>query len=243
MLLRTRGTEGAKVILLTVPVSSADSSAGCNAQWNGSSSLHSWMVLSAAGAQGSIDAQAAGKAGAVCDDQVWGRWERPPAPFGDIRHPTSLKEVEAFHRLMVEARQGQCQVATLIEAGVLPAGALHWLMPILESNAGGMVPGADALRHIAAEAGELILFEPERWSARLQSALDDVARRLDRKPGRVTSGKWARAFAETLGYQHDRAGRSTPMARKAQAARRVWEQKQKAINSDGEAGDHKGSKP
>ena len=46
--------------------------------------------------------------------------------------------------------------------------------------------------------------------------------------GRETPVKWARTFAETVGFIHERAGRLTPMARSAQSARRRRERAQSA---------------
>lgn len=49
---------------------------------------------------------------------------------------------------------------------------------------------------------------------------------MERTKGRPTPVKWARIFAENVGFIHERAGRLTPMARAARASRQRWERKQ-----------------
>lgn len=237
ILIRTRGNEGGKVILLTVPAWVEVESANFNESVRYSSSLRSgFSMLSgdqeARFAAGAAEAGLAGDDGSEADDWDFDVWEDPPSPYGDVGRPTSAEEMDAFDRFMVDARQGKCREETLLEAGILPPAASQWMLQIVEANVRGKMPGARTLRHIAAEIGELVLREPETWPRRLQYALDYVEPRVERKKGRLTACKWAQTFAENLGFTHDRAGRSTPMARKAQAARRRWEKKQEGANNE-----------
>lgn len=224
ILVKTRGNEGGKVILLTVPV------------WTGSSEVpafnggvHRSPSLQSGGSgvwgQFGIDAPATHTHAEGEDDEGWAEWIDPPSPYGDVRPPTTGEEQEAFVRLKSEAVQGRCCEETLLETGILPGPATRYLLDIVEGNTAGKPAGKNTLRRIAGEIGELVLREPEKWPWCLQGALDQVADRIVKKKGRLTPCKWARTFAENLGYVHDRAGRATPMARQAQAARRRWEQK------------------
>jgi hypothetical protein len=242
ILIRTRGNEGGKVIHLTVPVSIEPESANLNVGVRYSPSLHSGFLMLSGGQEARTAAAAAeaGLAGDVdgseADDRDFDVWEDPPSPYGDVGRPTSSEQIEAFDRFVVEARQGKSIEETLLEAGILPPAASQWMLQIVEANVRGKMSGARSLRHIAAEIGELVLREPETWPRKLQSALDYVEPRVERKEGRLTACKWAQTFAQNLGFEHDRAGRSTPMARKAQAARRRWEKKLESANNEVQAG-------
>jgi hypothetical protein len=145
-----------------------------------------------------------------------------PPPFGVVRRPACDDEQLAFAEFLEEARKGRCTEETMLLTGVLPPEASQVLLQVIEQNRAGKMAGAKWLRYIAGEVGELVLREPERWPWQLQGALDYVDDRMRRTRGRPTPVKWARIFAQNLGYVHERAGRLTPMARAAAAARSRW---------------------
>ncbi len=159
--------------------------------------------------------------GGYYDD--WPDWleednHRPLPPFGSVRRPQSDEELQAFDELLAEARKGP------------PATGI--ILQIVEQNKAGRRAGSKGLRSIAGEVGELILREPQSWPSVLQGALNYVGDRLGRTKGRPTPCKWARIFAENVGYVHERAGRLTPMARAARAAKQRWERSQAAETSN-----------
>lgn len=145
-------------------------------------------------------------------------------PFGLVRRPRGCAGLTSFGDLIEEALQGVSRVETPLQAGILPPEAMAPLLQIAEQNRWGNEAGSKWLREIAGEIGELVLREPIQWAEQLQGALNAVADCLAKTSGRPTPIKWARIFAKNLGRAHERAGRLTPMARVARAARRRWAQ-------------------
>lgn len=233
-LVRTRGNEGGKRILLTVPVVVQRATGGNTLNRKSSPSLHRRRGVCGIEVIGQRDTTDDSPAHDDERDDDWlDRPQEPPAPFGRVRQPVNEEDQQALNLFVEEARRGRCTEETLLLAGILPPDAAGILLQIVEQNRAGRKAGAKWLRHIAGEIGELILSEPERWPRQLQAALNQVAVRLERTNGRSTSAKWARIFAENVGYIHERAGRLTPMARAAAAAR---QRRKKSKGSDDEGG-------
>lgn len=235
ILVRTRGNEGGKQILVTVPAVLGPETGGNIPNRKGSPSLHRGVC----GCDGMVEAVEQGTAGSTSlahedeYDDTWLDWPGAvdytlPAPFGAVRRAASEVDQQAFNELLEEARKGRCVEETLLLAGILPPEVSRILLQVVEQNHAGKKAGSKWLRHIASEIGELVLSEPEHWLWQLQGALDYVADRLERMKGRQTPVKWARIFAENIGFIHERAGRLTPMARAAQSARRRRERAQSA---------------
>jgi hypothetical protein len=234
-LVRTRGNEGGKQILVTVPTVVQAETGRNNLNMEGSPSLHRGVC----GCGGGMEGAEHGNAGSgslpdeIAYDDAWPDWseaedEALPAPFGIVQRAGTPEEQQAFDELLEEARKGRCTEETLLLSGILRTEASSILLQIVEQNRAGKKVGSKWLRHIASEIGELVLREPEHWPWQLQEALDYVAYRLERTKGRPTPVKWVRIFAENIGFIHERAGRLTPMARSAQSARRRRERAQSA---------------
>jgi len=234
ILVRTRGNEGGKQILLSVPAVVQPATGGNTMNREGSPSLHSSRGACVSGtevtAQG--DATDASPEYDGRDDGWLDRPQEPPAPFGRVRRPVNAQDQQALDEFVEEARRGRCSEETLLLAGILPPGASNVLLEIVEQSRAGRKAGAKWLRRIAGEIGELIVSEPERWPWLLQGALDYVADRMERTKGRPTPCKWMRIFAENLGFIHERAGRLTPMARAAAAARLRREKSARSENQE-----------
>ncbi len=229
ILVRTRGNEGGKKILLTVPVMVEPDGPIGYVSGKSSPSLHSGTERVVSGLSAFQTADATYESDPGLED--WPDWtkeeeEPPPPPFGRVRLPVNAQDQQALDELVEQARKGRCTEETLLLSSILPPEVSHILLQIVDQNRLGRKAGAKWLRHIAGEIGELMLSEPEKWLWQLQGALDYVAVRLERTKGRPTSVKWARIFAENVGFIHEGAGRLTPMARAARAARQRWERKQ-----------------
>jgi hypothetical protein len=217
VLVRTRGNEGGKRILLTVPVLVERDESAYNESEKSSPTLHRNQTA----VVGDISA---GKSA----DATFESWmiqhaeDVEPPPFGVVRRSVDDHEQAAFDEFVREARKGRCIEETLLLTGILPPEASKVLLHVVEHNRAGKRAGAKWLRHIAGEIGELVLSEPDRWPGQLQGALNYVADRMKRTSGRPTACKWVRTLAENVGFIHQRAGRLTPMARAAQAAQLRW---------------------
>ncbi len=235
ILVRTRGNEGGKQILMSVPPMVGPETDRNVRNSEDSPSLHRGVC----GCGGRMEGPEHGNAGSgslpdeIAYDDGWPDWseaedEALPAPFGIVQRAGTPEEQQAFDELLEEARTGRCTEGTLLLSGILPTEASSILLQIVQQNRAGKKTGSKWLRHIASEIGELVLREPDRWPWQLQGALDYVAYRLERTKGRPTPVKWVRIFAENIGFIHERAGRLTPMARSAQYARRRRERAQSA---------------
>ena len=220
ILVRTRGNEGGKMIILTVPTVVDRVTAGNSLNKKRSPSLHRGGGSDKHGGAEVETVPATGKRTSDPDARrVRPKTEPTPAPVGTIRQPVTAEEQHAFEDFVEATRRGRATEEAFLRAAILPPEASGILLQIVDQNRAGKTAGSKWLRHIASEIGELVLHEPEHWRWQLQGALDRVADRRKGMKGRETPVKWARTFAENVGFIHERAGRLTPMARSARLAR------------------------